>query len=190
MDKITDAAMPPGFDLRTSMVPPPWLLPWGPWLHMTRSAFDAWMGLWTAVLPQHQAEFVLQVQRQALEAWTAPLALAAPPPEPQAQPARHPPLPAVAAARPAEAPQPETMVPAAPAPHMPFPEMPGPDSSAPEKSEPDGQETVSAQSVSTARPVRLPQRPSTATKPDAASRQPRAHKASAHPRNPRPKTRR
>ncbi|MFM2151272.1 MAG: hypothetical protein RLZZ187_3578 [Pseudomonadota bacterium] len=168
MDSMTDAAMPPGFDPRTTMVPAPWPLawplPWGPWLQLTQSAFDAWMGLWTAALPQQQAELVLQVQRQALDAWTAPLALAAPPPEPRR------PMPAVPMARPASTPRPEAAVRAAP--------------------EPDVDATVSAEPVAAARPERAPPRPRKAAAPVAELRQARSRKTVPPQRTPRPKTRR
>lgn len=167
MDSMTDAAMPPGFDPRTTMVPAPWPLPWplpwGPWLQLTQSAFDAWMGLWTAALPQQQAELVLQVQRQALDAWTAPLALAAPPPEPQADPAPRRPMPAVPMARPAATPRPEAEVPVA--------------------QELDVQETVSAEPTAATRPRK-------AAKPVAELRHARSRKTVPPQRTPRPKTRR
>lgn len=170
MDSMTDAAMPPGFDPRTTMVPAPWPLPWGPWLQLTQSAFDAWMGLWTAALPQQQAELVLQVQRQALDAWTAPLASAAPPPEPQADPAPRRPMPAVAMARPAATPRPEAVLPAAPG--------------------PDVQETVSAEPIAAARPERAPPRPRKAAAPAAELREARSRKTVPPQRTPRAKTRR
>lgn len=158
-----NAAMRTGPDPRTTMVPAPWPLPWGPWLQLTQSAFDAWMGLWTAALPQQQAEFVLHVQRQALDAWTAPLTLAAPPPEPQADPAPRRPMPAVPMARPAEAPRPEAMVPVA--------------------QELDVQETVSGEPTAAARPRK-------AAAPAAELRQSRSRKTVPPQRSPRPKTRR
>jgi hypothetical protein len=167
MDSMTDAAMPPGFDPRTTMVPAPWPLPWplpwGPWLQLTQSAFDAWMGLWTAALPQQQAELVRQVQRQALDAWTAPLALVAPPPEPQADPAPRRPMPAIPMARPAETLRPAAAVPAAP--------------------EPDVEATVSAAPIAAARPRK-------AAKPAAELRHARSRKTVPPQRTPRPKTRR
>ena len=162
------------------MVPAPWPLPWGPWLQMTQSALDAWMGLWTAALPQRQAEFVLQVQRQALEAWTAPLALAAPPPEPQPGPAPRRPMPAVPLARPADMARPRTMAPAVAQPEMPEPE----------RTEPDAEEAVRAELIAAARPERAPPRPRKAVTPAAELRQSRSRKTLPHPRSPRPKTRR
>lgn len=152
------------------MVPAPWPLPWGPWLQMTQSAFDAWMGLWTAALPQRQAAFVLQVQRQALDAWTAPLALAAPPPEPQPDPAPRRPMPAVPVARPAEMPWPEAVVPAAP--------------------EPDVEKTAPAEPIGAAKPEPVRPRTHKTAKPAAELRQSRSRKTVPQPRNPRPKTRR
>ena len=180
MDSMTDAAMPPGFDPRTRMVPPPWLLPWGPWLQVTQSAFDAWMGLWTAALPQHPSELVLQVQRQALDAWTAPLAWAAPPAEPQAQPTPRPPLPAIATGGPVEAPPPWTVAPATPEPKRHDWKMPAPAAEA----------TASAERIGAARPEPAPPRARKAAKPAPELRQPGARKTLRPPRHPRPKTRR
>lgn len=173
MDSMTDAAMPPGFDPRTTMVPPPWLLPWGPWLQLTQSALDAWMGLWTAALPQQQAELVLQVQRQALDAWAAPLAWAAPPAEPPAPPAPRPRLPAVPVTRLAETPQPQAVAPAKPEPEM---------------RDPNAEDTVSAEAIAPARPERAPVRQH--VKPAPEVHQSRARKASPEAGRPRPKTRR
>ena len=177
---MTDAAMPPGFDPRTTMVPPPWSLPWDAWLQLTQDAFDAWMGLWAAALPPRQGELVMQVQRQALEAWTAPLAWAARPPEPQAQPAPRPPMQAVPTARPAETPGPKRAVPATPEPEMPKPEMHAP----------EAEVRVSAKSVSAAQPEPVPPRPRKAAKPAAELRQSRSRKSLPPPRGKRPKTRR
>lgn len=170
MDSMTDAAMPPGFDPRTTMVPPPWLLPWGPWLQLTQSALDAWMGLWTAALPQQQAELVLQVQRQALDAWTAPLAWAAPPAEPPAPPA---PRPAIPMARPLEAPPRQAVAPAKPEPEM---------------REAHAEATVSAEAIAPARPEPAPVRQH--VKPAPEVHQSRAQKALPQAGRPRPKTRR
>ena len=188
MDNMTDAAMPPGFDPRTTMVPATWPLPWDTWLHLTQSAFDAWMGLWAAALPQRQGELVLQVQRQALDAWTAPLAWAAAPPEPQAQPAPRPPMPAVPMARPAETPWPKTAVPATPEPETPKPEMPKPKMHTPEA--PEAEVRVSAKPVSVAQPESVPSRPRKAAKPAADLRQSRSRERLPPPRGKRPKTRR
>jgi hypothetical protein len=170
---MTGAALPPGFDPRTTMVPPPWLLPWSPWLQLTQSALDAWVGLWAAALPQHQAELVLQVQRQALDAWTTPLAWAAPPAEPPAPPAPHPPRVAIPVAMPVEAPHPRAAAPANPEPEM---------------REPNAEDTVSAEAIAPARPEPAPARK--AVKPAPEVHQPGARKALPQAGRQRPTTRR
>lgn len=185
MDSMTDAGMPPGFDPRPRMAP--WPFPWAPWLQLTQSAFDAWIELWTAALPQRQAELLLRVQRQALEAWTTPWAWAAPLPRPHPQPAQQtmPPLPR---AIPAEAPRPEAVVPA-----QAEPEIPGtaePETAQPDMRKPDAEEAASAEPIGAAPPEEAPLPAREAAKPAVELRQPGSRKTQLQARHPHPKNRR
>jgi hypothetical protein len=68
-----------------------------PWLGATTTAMETWIGFWTAMMPRQQAAMVAEFQRQALNAWTAPFALAL-----QAPARREPPAPAPRAPEAAE----------------------------------------------------------------------------------------
>lgn len=45
-----------------------------PWLGATNTAVETWLGFWTAMMPRQQATMLAEFQRQAMQAWTAPLA--------------------------------------------------------------------------------------------------------------------
>lgn len=161
--------MPRGPDPQTTM----FLAPWGPWLQLTQTAFDAWIGVWTAALPQRQAELVLQWQRQALETLSAPLAWAAPAAELQTPPAPRPAAPH--RAPPAKAPSPAT---AEPAPQR-----------------PEGRDMGEAgrsiaEPAGASEPEAPPPRPRKAARPAAELRQSRTRKALPKAGGKRSKTRR